>query len=293
MSTVWVAGEALIDLVNVQGKRTAHVGGGPANTAKALARLGFSSFFVGGISSDEYGSLIEKELKDSGVDLSLVVLGSKPTALANAVIDQKGVASYSFELEGTITFDFSSSWLPSEKPAVVHVGSVATLVEPGASELLSWVKGLSVPVVFDPNVRPSILGDKNLYRAAVERWVAAASVVKLSDEDLSWLYGEDEAGVVKRWLSDGVSVVVVTRGSEGLRGYFGDVVIDVPAVSVELVDTVGAGDTIGAVVVEGVVKHGLAGLGANLDSVLRRAALAASITCSRAGANPPWATELA
>ena len=293
MKSIWVVGEALIDLVYKVGTRTAHVGGGPANTAKALARLGFSSFFVGGISSDEYGSLIEKELKDSGVDLSLVVLGSKPTALANAVIDQKGVASYSFELEGTITFDFSSSWLPSEKPAVVHVGSVATLVEPGASELLSWVKGLSVPVVFDPNVRPSILGDKNLYRAAVERWVAAASVVKLSDEDLSWLYGEDEAGVVKRWLSDGVSVVVVTRGSAGLRGFFGDVVIDVPAVSVELVDTVGAGDTIGAVVVEGVVKHGLAGLGANLDSVLRRAALAASITCSRAGANPPWATELA
>jgi fructokinase len=290
---VWVAGEALIDLVTSEGSKTAHVGGGPANTAKALARLGFSSFFVGGISLDEFGSLIEAELLDSGVDLSLVLRGSKPTALANAVIDEKGVASYSFELEGTTTFDFSVDWLPSGDPSVVHVGSVATLVEPGASELFSWVKGLSVPVVFDPNARPSIMGDRDLYRAAVEKWVAVASVVKLSDEDLSWLYGDDEAGVVKRWLSDGVSIVVVTRGSEGLRGYFGDVVIDLPAVSVDLVDTIGAGDTIGAVVVEGVVKHGLAGLGANLDSVLRRAALAASITCSRAGANPPWARELA
>ncbi len=288
-----MAGEALIDLVDKGGTRTAHVGGGPANTAKALARLGFNSFFVGGISSDEYGSLIETELWDSGVDLSLVLRGSKPTALANAVIDKNGVASYSFELEGTTTFDFSVEWLPSGDPDVVHVGSVATLVEPGASELLSWVKDLSVPVVFDPNVRPSILGDRDLYRAAVEKWVAVASVVKLSDEDLSWLYGEDEAAVVKLWLNDGVSVVVVTRGAEGLRGYFGDAVIDVPAVSVDLVDTIGAGDTIGAVVVEGVVEHGLAGLGANLDSVLRRAALAASITCSRAGANPPWATELA
>ncbi len=293
MSQVWVAGEALIDLVNIGGSRTAHVGGGPANTAKALARLGLESFFVGGISSDEYGSLIEAELLESGVDLSLVLRGSKPTALANALIDESGVASYSFELEGTTTFDFSRSWLPSGEPAVLHVGSVATLVEPGASELLRWAKGLSVPVVFDPNVRPSIMSNRDLYRAAVEKWVSVASVVKLSDEDLNWLYGDDEAGVVTRWLSDGVSVVVVTRGSAGLRGYFGDVVIDVPAVSVDLVDTIGAGDTIGAVMVEGVVKHGLAGLGANLDSVLRRAALAASITCSRAGANPPWAKELA
>ncbi len=289
---VWVVGEALIDLVNKSGFRTAHVGGGPANTAKALARLGLASFFVGGISADEYGSLIEAELLESGVDLSLVLRGSNPTALANALIDESGVATYSFELEGTTTFDFSRSWLPSGEPAVVHVGSVATLVEPGASELLSWVKGLSAPIVFDPNVRPSIMSDKDLYRVAVEKWVSVASVVKLSDEDLHWLYGDDEAGVVKRWLSDGASVVVVTKGSEGLRGYVGDVVIDVPAVSVDLVDTIGAGDTIGAVLVEGVVRHGLAGLGANLDSVLRHAALAASITCSRAGANPPWAREL-
>jgi fructokinase len=293
MAKVYVAGEALIDLVNVGGSRMAHVGGGPANTAKALARLGFSSYFVGGISSDEFGGLIEAELLESGVDLSLVLRGSKPTALANARIDENGIASYSFELEGTATFDFSSSWLPLGDPSVVHVGSVATLVEPGASQLFEWVKGLSVPVVFDPNVRPSIQGDKDLYRAAVEKWVSVASVVKLSDEDLSWLYGDDEAGVVKHWLSDRVSAVVVTRGASGLRGYFGDVVIDVPAVSVDLVDTIGAGDTIGAVVVEGVVKYGLAGLGVNLDAVLRRAALAASITCSRAGANPPWARELA
>ncbi len=293
MAQVWVAGEALIDLVNIGGSRTAHVGGGPANTAKALARLGFSSYFVGGISSDEFGGLIEAELLESGVDLSLTLRGSKPTALANALIDENGVASYSFELEGTTTFDFASSWLPSGDPSVVHVGSVATLVEPGASELFGWVEGLSVPLVFDPNVRPSIQSDRDLYRAAVEKWVSVASVVKLSDEDLSWLYGDKEAAVVNRWLGDGVTAVVVTRGASGLRGYFGDAVIDVPAVTVELVDTIGAGDTIGAVVVEGVVKHGLAGLGANLDSVLRRAALAASITCSRAGANPPWARELA
>ena len=293
MSKVYVAGEALIDLVDKSGQYMTHVGGGPANTAKALARLGLSSFFVGGISVDEFGSLIESELLGSGVDLSLSLRGSKRTALANAAIDENGWTSYSFEFEGTTTFDFSLEWLPAGNPSVVHLGSLATLLEPGASELLSWVKGLSVPVIFDPNVRPSIMSDRDLYRAAVEKWVSVASVVKLSDEDLSWLYGDDEVGVVKRWLGDGVSAVVVTRGASGLRGYVGDVVIDAPAVSVDLVDTIGAGDTIGAVVVEGVVKFGLAGLGANLDAVLRRAALAASITCSRAGANPPWARELA
>ena len=117
MRKVYVAGEALIDLVNVGGSRTAHVGGGPANTAKALARLGVASYFVGGISSDEYGALIEAELLASGVDLSLVLRGDKPTALANAVIDENGVASYAFELEGTTTFDFSSSWLLS----LIHI----------------------------------------------------------------------------------------------------------------------------------------------------------------------------
>ena len=287
-----MAGEALIDLVNKDGKRSAHVGGGPANTAKALARLGLSSFFVGGISTDKYGSIIESELLDSRVDLSLVLRGEKPTALANAVIDENGLASYVFELEGTTTFDFSANWLPKGNPAALYVGSVATLVEPSASELFDWSKGLSAPVVFDPNVRPSIQVDRDMYRAAVERWVSIASVVKLSDEDLHWLYGDDELGVVKRWTSGGVSVVVVTRGASGLRGYFRDAVIDLPAVAVDLVDTIGAGDTIGAILVEGVVKYGLAGLGANLDFVLQRAALAASITCSRAGANPPWAAEL-
>ena len=292
MNEVWIAGEALIDLVNVSGSRTAHVGGGPANTAKALARLGLPSFFVGGISSDDYGALIEAELKESGVNLSLVLRGSQPTALANAVIDENGVATYSFELEGTTTFDFSKSWLPLGRPDVVHVGSVATLIEPGAAELLSWVKELSVPVVFDPNVRPSIMSDRELYRTAVEKWISVASVVKLSDEDLHWLYGDDAVGVIKRWLSDGVSVVVVTRGAEGLSGYFGDEVIDVPAVKVDLVDTIGAGDTIGAALVEGLVRYEIKSFSSHLEQILRRAALAASITCSRAGANPPWKSEL-
>ncbi len=294
MKRAYVAGEALIDLINVGGSRSAHVGGGPANTAKALARLGFSSVFVGGISSDEYGSLIETELVESGVDLSAVHRSTLPTALARAEIQENGSAKYEFELADTATFAFSSDWLPSDSVEVVHVGSVATLVEPGASELFKWVSDLDSVVVFDPNVRPSIQGDASVYRAAVEKWISVAGVVKLSDDDLNWLYTESEEEIVGTWISSGVSLVVVTLGAAGLRAYFGGDVLEVPGASITLVDTVGAGDTIGAVLVEGILKHGLDELMNRevLDSVLKRAVKAAGITCSRAGANPPWKEEL-
>lgn len=294
MKRAYVAGEALIDLINVGGNLSAHVGGGPANTAKALARLGFESVFVGGISSDEYGTLIESELIESGVDLSLVNRSTLPTALARAVIDENGVARYEFELEGTATFAFSSEWLPTDFVDVVHVGSVATLVEPGAGALFNWVSALDTVVVFDPNVRPSIQADVSLYRDAVEKWVSVSDVVKLSEDDLSWLYEESEASVVGRWISSGVSLVVVTLGAAGLRAYVQGFDLSVPGASITLVDTVGAGDTIGAVLVEGVLENSLAGLlnESVLRSVLERAVTAAGITCSRAGANPPWKSEL-
>lgn len=294
MTSAYVAGEALIDLINVGGNLSVHVGGGPANTAKALARLGFSSVFVGGISSDEYGALIESDLVESGVNLSAVNRSSLPTALARAVIDENGVAKYEFELAGTATFAFSSDWLPTDSADVLHVGSVATLVEPGATELFKWVSELDAVVVFDPNVRPSIQGDVALYRAAVEQWVLISDVVKLSEDDLSWLYSESEASVVSRWISSGVSLVVVTLGAAGLRAYGNGIEFSVPAAVISLVDTVGAGDTIGAVLVEGVLNNGLTGLleESVLRAVLERAVIAAGITCSRAGANPPWKEEL-
>lgn len=294
MKRAYVAGEALIDLINVGGNLSAHVGGGPANTAKALARLGFESVFVGGISNDEYGTLIESELIESGVDLTLVNRSTLPTALARAVIDENGVARYEFELEGTATFAFSSEWLPTDSVDVVHVGSVATLVEPGAGALFSWVSALDAVVVFDPNVRPSIQADVSFYRDAVEKWVSVSDVVKLSEDDLSWLYEESEASVVGRWISSGVSLVVVTLGAAGLRAYVQGFDLSVPGASITLVDTVGAGDTIGAVLVEGVLENSLAGLLDEkvLQAVLQRAVFAAGITCSRAGANPPWKSEL-
>jgi len=294
MKKVWVAGEALMDLIPVDGgDRVPMVGGGPANTAKAVARLGYPTYFVGGISSDAYGKAIDDELVGSGVDLSLVYRGDEATALAIATIDENGLAKYDFELEGTASFAFDISWLPVGEPEVIHVGSVATLIEPGATELLKWVSSKSVPVIFDPNVRPSIEGNRDIYRAAVERWIDVATIVKLSEDDVIFLYGEKSDEVISSWLSRGVSIVVVTRAEQGLRAYSKGSVVEVPAVRVNVVDSVGAGDTIGAVLVEGVLVHGIAGMvGETLKSVLQRAAKAAAITCSRAGANPPSREEL-
>ena len=294
MTSVWVVGEALMDLIPISGgERIPMVGGGPANTAKAVARLGYPTSFIGGIASDDYGLAIERELTASGVDLSLTLRADLPTALAIATINDEGLAKYDFELAGTTSFAFHNSWLPTGEVDVIHIGSVATLLEPGSSELLTWVSGKSAPIIFDPNVRPSIEGNRALYRAAVERWIDVATIVKLSEDDLNWLYDSDEKSVISSWLTRGVKVVVLTRAENGLRSYRNGSVIEVPAESIDLVDSVGAGDTIGAVLVEGVLTHGVPGLkDENLRSVLLRAAKAAAITCSRAGANPPWRDEL-
>jgi fructokinase len=216
-----------------------------------------------------------------------------PTALAIATINEAGLASYEFKLDSTESFNFNSSWLPKEDSEVIHIGSVATLLEPGASELYKWLSKKSATVVFDPNVRPSIQGNKEIYRNSVERWIDLANIVKLSEDDFSWLYQSSESEVIANWLSRGIEIVVVTRAEKGLSAFTRDERIDCPAAKVELVDSVGAGDTIGAVIVEGLLKYGLDGLKADvLRQALERAAKAAGITCSRAGANPPWKEEL-
>ena len=282
---IWVAGEALIDLLPGTDSQVPIVGGGPANTAKALASLGLSVSFIGGISSDQYGVLIEAELTSYGVDLSLVSRSDLSTALAVVRLDTDGSAKYSFQLDGTATFDFGS-WLPSGAPSVLHVGTLATVVEPGASALFEWASGLDSVIVFDPNARSSVFDNRDIYRKYFEMWARISYLVKLSDEDLSWLgYSVDEI------LDLGVDLVVVTHGAKGLSGYRNGESYFVDGVVVDVVDTVGAGDTVGAVLVEGLIKYGEL-TGENLCFVLERAAKAAAITCTRVGAKPPTLAEL-
>jgi fructokinase len=170
------------------------------------------------------------------------------------------------------------------------------VIEPGASALYDWAMQVAefAPIVFDPNIRPSVQPDRDLYEAAVEKWAGLSAVIKVSDDDLAWLFPNQSIDdVANRWISDGVFLVVVTRGANGLVGFTADGRVEVPGVKVDVVDTVGAGDTVGAIVVEAMASHGLVELrGDVLKEVLSRAAHAAAITCSRQGAQPPYKHEL-
>ncbi len=298
--SIWVCGEVLIDLIpGADGVRVPHVGGGPANTAKALARLGHDVQFIDGISTDEYGVAARKELLDDEVKLDLALTSDKPTCLAIVSLDANGGASYEFKIDGTATFDFDLKWLPDPsryKPQVLHIGTLVTVIQPGADVLYDWAMQVAefAPIVFDPNIRPSVMGDRDLYEAAVEKWAALSSVIKVSDDDMAWLYpGQKYEDVAKRWISDGAALVVVTRGSQGIIGFSSDGAVEVDGAKITVADTVGAGDTVGAIIVEAMIEKGILALtGDILKATLHRAAVAAGITCSRKGAQPPYKHEL-
>jgi fructokinase len=296
---VWVVGEVLIDLISDESKYVAVVGGGPANTAKALAKLRVNTHFIDGISSDEYGQMAKAELLSANVLLDYAQYSNKPTCTAKVTLSKSGSASYEFVIEDTATFDYSSSWLPdpqTHKPLMLHIGTLATVIEPGASILFNWAQNVAhvAPIVFDPNIRPAVLGDRDEYVMKVEKWVVISSAVKVSDEDLNWLYpGKVIDEIANKWLEVGVQLVVVTLGGKGITAYRKNEQISVDAVKVVVADTVGAGDTVGAVLVEAIVNNGLDKLtGVVLKSMLNRAVKAAAITVSRTGANPPSKEEI-
>ncbi len=190
-------------------------------------------------------------------------------------------------------------WLPDPshyKPQVLHIGTLVTVIQPGADVLYDWAMQVAefAPIAFDPNIRPSVMGDHDLYEAAVEKWAALSSVIKVSDDDMAWLYpGQKYEDVAKRWLNDGAALVVVTRGSNGIIGFTADGSVEVDGAKITVADTVGAGDTVGAIIVEAMAEKGILALtGDVLKATLHRAAVAAGITCSRKGAQPPYKHEL-
>ena len=296
---VWVCGEVVIDLIPDGTERRAVVGGGPANTAKALSKLGIATQFIDGISTDKYGQMALKELHKDGVLLDFVKFSEKPTCLAIVSLNAKGGASYEFVIDDTATFDFSHSWLPDatvSKPALLHIGTLVTAIEPAASVLFEWSSKVAkvAPIVFDPNIRPAVMIDRAKYVKQVERWISISNAVKVSDDDIYWLYpGQDLDKVAKRWLGMGPELIVVTFGDKGLAGYRKDSKISVDAKQVVVADTVGAGDTVGAILVEAIIEDGLGKLvNERLTAMLDRAAKAAAITVSRTGALPPSRAEI-
>jgi fructokinase len=296
---VWVCGEVLIDLIPEGTERRPVVGGGPANTAKALAKLGITTQFIDGISNDIYGQMASGELLAHDVLLDYVKYSDKPTCLAIVSLSETGGATYEFVIDDTATFDFDRTWLPDPanlEPSLLHIGTLVTAIEPAASILFEWAKyvGEYVPIVFDPNIRPAVMSDRKAYIRQIERWVGISSAVKVSDDDIYWLYpGADLDKVTKRWLELGPELLVVTFGDKGLAGYRENTKISVDAKKVVVADTVGAGDTVGAILVEAIIQDGLTKLtGDRLSLMLDRAARAAAITVSRTGAKPPGRDEI-
>jgi len=299
-----VVGEALVDLVGQRGGRTfeAHPGGSPANVALGLGRLGVPVTLSTRLGRDAFGHMITSHLEDSGV---VVDGGPDPrgdTSLAIATL-AAGVASYDFRIEWDVK-DLPP--LPVETRCL-HTGSLATVLPPGDAAVIDLVRRERergrVTVSYDPNVRPALLGSAEQAQPGIEGLVELSDVVKVSDEDLRWLYpGERDEDMARRWLATGPVLVVVTRAGEGVYAVSRDLEVRRPAVPVDLVDTVGAGDSYTSGLLDGLRRADLIG-GACRDalattdestlvSILDRAALVAAITCSRSGADPPKQAEV-
>ena len=278
-------------------------GGGPANTAVALARLGVPTRFLGRLSQDVFGRLFRAHLDASGVDLSRAVKAPEPSTLAVADLDERGSADYSFHAQGTADWQWQDAELAAASAgplACLHTGSLALVREPGAAaveRLLGEVRERAT-VSVDPNVRP-LLVDPAVYREALPRWCAATDILRLSDDDLAHLRpgaGPEEAA--DAFHADGAGLVVITLGGDGVFASLHGQRVRVTAPRTEVVDTVGAGDSFMAGFLHALCTAGA--LGGRLDALSTEQVeealtfgtrVAAAVVAVR-GANPPWAADL-
>ncbi|GAA1959099.1 carbohydrate kinase family protein [Kitasatospora viridis] len=306
--TITVLGECVADAFTTDGRPgelalTVHPGGGPANTATALGRLGTPTRFLGRLSGDPFGALFRARLTGSGVDLADCVAAAEPSTLAIAALDADGQAGYTFHAEGTADFQ----WQPAELAAVdltactaVHTGSLALVRAPGAVAVEEFLAraGAHATVSIDPNLRPLLVAPER-YRERIAHWCALADLLRLSADDLALLHpGLTPDQAIDHWHALGVPLVVLTLGERGALVSLRGERATVEAVRTRVVDTVGAGDAFTAGLLH---RLGLAGLlggrltGADLPQVTAAAAYAArvaALTCAVAGADPPWAGQL-
>lgn len=302
-------GEALIDMLP---RKTAlgsmcfqpFPGGAVFNTAVTLGRLAVPVGLYTGLSQDLFGAQLESYLAKSGVDTSLAARADRPTTLAFVTLTD-GQARYAFYDENTAGRMLSADALPELPDSIVALffGGISLMVEPAATtyEALLLRESPRRPVMVDPNIRPGFIADEAAYRARLDRLLAGASIVKVSDEDLHWIMGPGELEDLAHGLrARGPGIVCVTEGAKGVRAITASGVTVASARKVEVVDTVGAGDTfngafLAALHRAGALSHaGLAELPQDrLTEALGYASRAAAVTVSREGADPPWERELA
>lgn len=295
---VLVVGEALVDIVHrADGSVDEKPGGSPANVAITLGRLGRRPRLLTHLGDDDRGRLVRAWLEASGVEVA--GRAAARTSTATAVLDATGAARYDFAI------DWDVDAADAELPGAVHVGSIATTLAPGADAVLALVeraRGRAL-VTFDPNIRPNLVADADDVRRRVRALIERADVVKASDEDVAWLHpGADLEEVAPSWVASGPALVVVTAGADGAVAATAAGAARIPSAPVEVVDTVGAGDTFMGALIDGLLSAGATGGAAHaavaaleesrLTSLLRRSADAAAVTVSRPGADPPTRAEL-
>lgn len=302
------SGEALVDMVprkSLEGEQcfTPLAGGAIFNTAIALGRLGSDTAYFGGVSTDLFGKILIDGLQASNVDTKFAIRSDRPSTLAFVELEN-GQAKYSFYDENTAGRMLTTSDIPtlSDQVTALFFGGISLVVEPCAhifETLLEQEAGSKV-IMLDPNIRPSFIRNESAFRTRLERITAKCDIVKLSDEDLVWLVGEgDLEDQVAKIIAMGPSVVLVTEGAKGAHGFTSNTRAFVPSHKVNVVDTIGAGDTFNAGILNELDKRNLLSKDSiskiterDLIGALENGAATAAVTVSRAGANPPWVNEL-
>lgn len=308
-SNILVIGEALIDVVHTpDGKKQNIVGGSPANTAVALARLGVNTFMKSRTSTDGYGVIIRQYLENENVDLSLGVIGKEPSTIINAFIQNDKSAKYEANLIGASDFGWTDDELKfsDDNFSFVHLGSLTSYVEPGASEIEKWFaklrKDSNLLLSFDPNIRHPLDGQKSEdVRNRVKRLCVISHIVKASNEDFEWIFETNNyKDCAKNLIDHGTAIVIITSGKNGAWVITSDKnEIEIPAQNIQVIDTIGAGDTFSAAFLAQLINQDVTSLQklktlekTALEVMLNNCAHAAGITCSRQGANPPFRSEV-
>jgi fructokinase len=309
-----VSGEALMDVFAAGSTATgmaldARIGGSPLNVALGLARLAQPVAFLGGVSTGFLGDRLMQALAEEGVNTATTHRLAAPTTISLVGLDAQGVASYAFYGNGAADCMLPLAALQSPPTAAVvahasafHFSSYAMVVDPVASTqraLIDAVWARSV-ISYDPNVRLNVQPDLQQWLATLQWMLPRTALLKVSDEDLGLLYpGTAPAALATQWLAAGVQLVVVTRGAQGAWAWTAQHHVATAPVAVQVVDTVGAGDTFSAALLVGLAEHGALSREAltqlpmaTLQTVMSFAAQAAAITCSRRGADLPRRSEL-
>ncbi|MCK5155950.1 MAG: carbohydrate kinase [Spirochaetales bacterium] len=305
-------GEALIDFIYIdEGSSQVYKpvpGGSPMNTAVALSRLDVPTAFISGISTDMFGKMLTKHLSGNGVDISAAIPKDNPTTLAFAKI-VKGKAEYAFFANGSADRSITELEIASSidklsaEPSCFQIGSISLLMEPGASGIYNFIRTRNalVPVSFDPNIRPSLVEDGESYIERLEALFRLSDIVKISDEDLEWMFPDlSFESAAAEILKYGVSVCVVTAGKNGVHWFSHGIHEFLAARDITITDTIGAGDTFHAGLLAffywsgNLTREKLKSITPETAvTALKYASTAAEINCCRQGTNPPQAAELA